>query len=60
MCEAKVYIKNNGSEDKVMDDVFILKKEGGKLYLQNIFGEQEIVNAEIKEVDLIAHKVILK
>ncbi len=60
MCEARVYKTDNQCESKIMDDVYVLKKEDDKIYLLNIFGEQEIVKANIKKIDFIAHKVILE
>ena len=39
-------------------DVVIPKEEG--IYLRNIFGEQRLVKAHIKEMNLVNHRIILE
>ena len=60
MCESNVYLENNGKEEIFMESVDIIKPEGGKLFLKNIFGEQKIVDADIKEISLVEHRIVLK
>ena len=60
MCEAKVYKISDNKENKIMDDVYILKCEDDKLYFLNIFGEQELIKGNIKEIDLISHKITVE
>jgi predicted RNA-binding protein len=59
MCEARVFKYENNNEKKLMDDVYVLKKEDDKVYLLNIFGEQEVVKAKVKEIDLVKHKIVI-
>ncbi len=59
MCEARVFKYENDNEKKLMDDVYVLKKEDDKVYLLNIFGEQEVVKAKVKEIDLVKHKIVI-
>ena len=60
MCEANAYIKREGREVLVMEGVFVLRPEGDKVLLENIFGEQKLVQAEIGQISLMEHKIILK
>ena len=60
MCEANAYIKREGREVLVMEGVFVLRPEGDKVLLENIFGEQKLVQAEISQISLMEHKIILK
>jgi predicted RNA-binding protein len=59
MCEAVVYIERDGVQEKLMDDVVEVKPEGGKLVLVDVFGDQKVVSARIKEVRLMEHEIFL-
>ena len=59
MCEANAYIIKEGREELVLEDISIIRPEKDELYLQNIFGEQKRVKAQIKEMNLIDHRIIL-
>jgi len=60
MCEANAYLFKEGKEELILEDLMILRPEGGELYLQNIFGEQKRIKARIKELNLVDHRVILE
>jgi len=60
MCESRVFIEKNGEQKHVMDSVVIIRPEGEKLFLVNLLGEQKLVDAKIKEVKLLEHKIILE
>ena len=61
MCEANAYLKETGGENlMVMESVYNLKPEGGKILLENIFGEQKLVDATIHHISLMEHKIILQ
>lgn len=59
MCELAVYLLENGEEKMLMEDVASIKPEGEKLVLTDLLGQQEIVEAKIKELKLLEHKVYL-
>lgn len=60
MCEANAYIYEGGKESLYLENVDILRPEGDKIFLQNLFGEQKEFEGEIKEISLIKHKIILE
>ncbi len=60
MCESKVYIIEDGQEKKLMDNVIHIEPQDGKLFMYDLLGEQKIVDAVIKEVKLLEHKIILE
>jgi predicted RNA-binding protein len=60
MCEANAYIFEDGEEKLYLENVDILKPEGEKIYLRNLFGEQKEFEGKIKEISLIKHKIILE
>jgi len=61
MCEANAYLVNDGQEVLVMEAVDTVEPEEDGLRLQNIFGEQKFLNAEIFSLSLVGgHKILLK
>ena len=60
MCEANVYIIEDGKEQMLLEDVDLLRPEGDGIYLRNAFGEQKTISARIKEIRLMDHKIILE
>lgn len=60
MCETNVYVYKNGKEELYLDNVDIIRPEDGKLFLKNLFGEQKVFEGEIKEIELLKHKVVLE
>ncbi len=59
MCELNVYLKRDDHETLVMEGVFVVKPEGEKVVLENLFGEQKVIEAKISQVSLMEHKLIL-
>ncbi|MDD2556602.1 MAG: CooT family nickel-binding protein [Syntrophaceticus sp.] len=60
MCEAHAYLLKNGQEEKVFENVDRLQFEEGGLLLEDIFGRRLLLNARIKELALVDHKIILE
>jgi predicted RNA-binding protein len=60
MCEANAYIVEDGKEQLYLESVDILRPDVDGVYLLSVFGEQKKVNARIKEVRLMDHKIILE
>lgn len=61
MCEASAYILKDGKEELFLDSVDILEpREGGKIYLRNLAGEQKVLTAKIKRIRLLEHKIVLE
>jgi predicted RNA-binding protein len=60
MCEAAVFLDKDGDLEKVMDDVVEVRPEGNKLLLVDVFGEQKLVSARLKEAELMDHRIILR
>jgi predicted RNA-binding protein len=60
MCEANAYLAKGGKEELVMASVDILRPEGERVYIQDIFGEQCWLKAHIKEMNLVQHRILLE
>jgi len=61
MCEANVYISENGSEKLLVERAnIIIPKEDGSIYIEDIFGERKTIMAKIKKMELVDHKIVLQ
>lgn len=60
MCQSNAYLSSGGQEELVLEDVGLIRLEGDGVVLVSIFGEQMFVQATIKEIDLMSHRVILE
>ncbi|MGB4504308.1 MAG: CooT family nickel-binding protein, partial [Syntrophaceticus sp.] len=57
MCEAHAYLLKDGQEEKVFENVDRVQLQEGGLLLEDIFGRRLIINARIKELALVDHKI---
>jgi len=56
VCEANAYILKDGVEELFLESVDkVVSREDGIL-LENIFGQQKLVRARIKEMALVNHR----
>lgn len=59
MCQAKVYVAQNGQEKEVMHDVILLEPVEGGVRVQAFFAEPVILQARIGRIDFLKHTVML-
>jgi predicted RNA-binding protein len=61
MCEANAFLINQGKEELVMESVDLLEpEEDGQYRLVNIFGEQKMIKARLKVMNLVDHRIIFE
>ncbi len=60
MCEANAYVYEDGKESLYLENVDVLKPEGEKIFLRNLFGEQKEFQGSIREISLLKHKIVLE
>jgi predicted RNA-binding protein len=59
MCEARVYLGDDGEENEIMEDVVLVQLDGDAWLFVNLLGEQKVVRGTIKKVDFLKHTVHL-
>jgi len=59
MCEANAYIERDGTEELYLESVDIMKPEGDRIFMKNLFGEQKVFEGRLKEVSLLKHRILL-
>jgi predicted RNA-binding protein len=60
MCLAKAYFGSGGESKPLMEDITSIKSQGGKLLVTSLFGEQQEIEATIKEIDFKNSNIILE
>jgi predicted RNA-binding protein len=60
MCESSAYLRHDGEDQLLLEDVVWMKPDGPKIVLTNILGEKKELRAIIDHIDLLHHKIILK
>lgn len=62
MCEANVYLLDEkGKANLYLDAVDkVVPQEDGKIFMENIYGERKTVEARIRNMELVDHKIYLE
>ncbi len=60
MCEANVYIDRDGKEELLLEAVYLIRPEDGKIFMVNIFGEQRTVKGRFKRLELAHERIVLE
>lgn len=61
MCESNVYlIDKSGKESLYFELVDKIVPEDNTIYLEDILGQKKSINARIKELALVDHRIVLE
>ncbi len=60
MCESKVFLKKDGKEELVMEDVVRIEVNGERVKMFDIFGEMKEVRGKIVLMDMSSHVVVIE
>ena len=61
MCESNVYLKKDGSEELIMENVAAVTPAGDDIFvLKGLLGESMEVKAVIEDINLMGHRITLK
>ncbi|AET66176.1 putative RNA-binding protein [Desulfosporosinus orientis DSM 765] len=60
MCEANAYLKEGENEVLFMESVDIIEPYENGLKLIDIFGMQKFIQARIKDMTLLNHRIVLE
>lgn len=60
MCELNAYVFKDGKEEILLEGVDVVRPEGDKIYLKNLFGEEKLFEGKIRELMLRKNKIILE
>lgn len=60
MCESNAYIITNGKEQNLVEGVALMEIKGSLIRLVSLFGEEWTIEARVKSLSLVDHKIILE
>ncbi len=61
MCESNVYLKKDGNEELIMENVAaVTPVSEGTFILKGLLGESMEVKAVIEDINLMGHRITLK
>lgn len=62
MCESSVFVRRGGSEEEELlsEDVARVTPEGEQIKVVTLLGDVARVTGEIVEIDLMAHRIVLR
>jgi predicted RNA-binding protein len=60
MCEASAYLVQDGKEELILENVDELHKEGSTIKMINLFGDQKVLEAQIKMISFVENKILLE
>jgi len=60
MCEATAYLVSSGKEKELMRDIVTVEVQGKHLMFRDILGNEKKLQAKIKKIDLLQHKVAVE
>ncbi|MDT3699023.1 MAG: CooT family nickel-binding protein [Thermincola sp.] len=60
MCEANAYVRNNDSEELLLESVDKIIPEDDKLILENIYGQRKTIKGKIVEMALVQHRIVIE
>ena len=60
MCLAKAYFGSTADGKPMMEEITSIKSVGNKLLVTTLFGEQQEIEAAIKEIDFKGSNIILE
>jgi predicted RNA-binding protein len=60
MCEARAYLINDKEEELILENVDQLEREGDTIRMINLFGEQKVIDAQIKMISFVDNRIVLE
>jgi predicted RNA-binding protein len=60
MCQSRVVTLREGQEEVVMDDVVTVRPQDDRLLLQDLYGQEKVIRARIKELQLMDHRIVIE
>ena len=61
MCEANAYVSHRDKDELILKSVDVIEpQDDGGFLLVDIFGNQKIIRARLKRMNLVDHKIIFE
>jgi len=60
MCQATVFLIQDGQEKEIMRDVILLEPDQNGIRLATFFEEPQVVRGRVRHIDFLKHRVLLE
>jgi len=60
MCEAAAYLIHDGKEELILENVEELHRQGDTIKIINLFGDQKVLDAQIRMISFVENKIVLE
>jgi predicted RNA-binding protein len=60
MCEAAAYLIHDGKEELILENVEELNTQGDTIKIINLFGDQKVLDAQIRMISFVENKILLE
>ena len=60
MCESTAFLLKDNREELVLEDVDVVEAGERQVRIVNIFGEEKILEARVRSLSLVNHKILLE
>jgi predicted RNA-binding protein len=60
MCDSSAYLLSEGKEILLLEHIDFFEASENEILLVNIFGEEKKINAKIKNLSLLEHKIFFE
>ena len=60
MCESIAYLVTENGEEKIMENVVYAVPSKDSVFLEDILGDQKVVEGVLKEIKLLDHKILIQ
>ena len=60
MCEAAAYLIHDGKEELILENVEELHNQGDTIKIINLFGDQKVLDAQIRMISFVENKIVLE
>ena len=60
MCDSSAYILTDGNETLILEHIDFFESLENKIRIVDIFGEEKIINAKVKGLSLLEHKIFFE
>jgi predicted RNA-binding protein len=60
MCEAAAYLIHDGKEELILENVEELSTQGDTIKIINLFGDQKVLDAQIRMISFVENKIVLE
>ena len=60
MCESNVYVRDDSGDRLVMEDAVLVEKEGGRVKVTDILGEEKVFEGDLEEITFLEHRIVIR